>query len=133
LKDLKESHPVEVAEYSVYMKLVSEPAFAWWVPFTIKKRNQLIKAVKKCYFRENQKYGIELPKTVKRALEIDRETETTFWKDAIQKEMGAVWKTFDILEEGAASPIGHKMIKVHMVFDIKPDFTARPGLLLGDT
>jgi hypothetical protein len=39
LKDLKESNPVEVAEYSVSTKLVSEPAFAWWVPFTLKRRD----------------------------------------------------------------------------------------------
>ena len=37
LKDLKESNPVEVAEYAVGAKLVSEPAFAWWVPFTLKR------------------------------------------------------------------------------------------------
>ena len=36
LKDLKESNPVEVAEYAVGAKIVSEPAFAWWVPFTLK-------------------------------------------------------------------------------------------------
>jgi hypothetical protein len=78
LIDIKESNPVEVAEYAVHMKLVSEPAFAWWVPFVIKKRDRLIKAVKKRYFRKHQKFGIELPKTVKRALEIDKETNTTF-------------------------------------------------------
>ena len=31
LKDLKESNPVELAEYAVANKLVEEPAFAWWV------------------------------------------------------------------------------------------------------
>jgi len=30
LKDLKESHPVQVAEYALANKLLSEPAFAWW-------------------------------------------------------------------------------------------------------
>jgi hypothetical protein len=34
LKDLKESNPVEVAEYAASANVVSEPAFAWWVPFT---------------------------------------------------------------------------------------------------
>jgi DNA-binding HxlR family transcriptional regulator len=31
LKDLKESNPVELAEYAVANKLVEEPAFTWWV------------------------------------------------------------------------------------------------------
>ncbi len=40
LADLKESNPVEVAEYAVANKLVSEPAFSWWVPYTIKKKER---------------------------------------------------------------------------------------------
>jgi Reverse transcriptase (RNA-dependent DNA polymerase) len=131
LKDIKESHPVEVAEYAVHMKLVSEPAFAWWVPFVIKKRDRLIKAVQSRYFRKNQKFGIELPKTVKRALEIDKETGTTFWADAIKKEMKGVWKAFDILDDGSPVPVGHKKIACHMVFDIKPDFTRKARLVAG--
>ena len=32
LKDLKESNPVQVAEYARDKELLDEPAFAWWVP-----------------------------------------------------------------------------------------------------
>jgi hypothetical protein len=32
LKDPKESNPVEIAEYVVSNKLLSEPVFSWWVP-----------------------------------------------------------------------------------------------------
>jgi hypothetical protein len=31
LKDLKESNPVEAAEYAVANKIAGEPAFAWWI------------------------------------------------------------------------------------------------------
>jgi len=80
LKDLRNSHPVQVAEYAVVNKLVHEPAFAWWVPYTLKKRDRIIKATKSTrYLRKNEKFGLELPKTVKRALKIDEETGTTFW------------------------------------------------------
>jgi hypothetical protein len=123
LNEIKDANPVEVAEYAVSMRLVSAPAFAWWVPYTIKKRDRVIKALKKQYFRQFQKYGIELPKTVKRALEIDEQTNTTFWRDAIRKDMSAVGKAFEILEESAPNPAGHTLIDVHMVFDVKPDFT----------
>jgi len=74
LKDLKESHPVEVAEYVAANELQQEPAFRWWVPHTLTKKNRILSAMKNRYFRKHQKYGIELPKTVQRALEIDRET-----------------------------------------------------------
>ena len=71
LKDLKESNPVELAEYAKGNELQHEPAFTWWVPHTLRRRNRILKAKKKRYHRTDQKFGIELPKTVKRALEID--------------------------------------------------------------
>ena len=46
LKDLKESNPVEVAEYACSQSIDTEPAFAWWwVPFTLKKRSRILAAV----------------------------------------------------------------------------------------
>ena len=38
LKDLKESNPVELAEYAVANKLVEEPAFAWWDRPVLRRR-----------------------------------------------------------------------------------------------
>ena len=35
LSGLKEAYPVETAEYAVVHKIVSEPAFNWWVPDTV--------------------------------------------------------------------------------------------------
>ena len=75
--------------------------------------------------------GIKLPKTVKHALEIDKETGMTFWKDAIKKEVAAVWKAFEFLDEDAPDPVGHKSIDVHMVFDEKADFTTKARLVAG--
>ena len=45
LKILKESNPVEVAEYVTALNIADEPAFAWWVPYTLKKRDRIIAAV----------------------------------------------------------------------------------------
>jgi len=35
LCDMKESYPVEVAEYAVNNKIASEAAFSWWVPHVL--------------------------------------------------------------------------------------------------
>ena len=35
LKDSKESRPVEMAEYARARGIENEPAFAWWVPYTL--------------------------------------------------------------------------------------------------
>ena len=131
LRELKETDPLMVAEYAVNNKIDHEPAFVWWVPYTIRKRDRVIKAMKKRYWRRHQKYGIEIPKTIKRAREIDDETGTTFWTDAINKEMKNVAKAFEILPEGVGKPPGYTNITVHMVFDVKADFTRKARLVAG--
>lgn len=35
LKDLKESYPIEVAEYACWTCIDDEPAFAWWVKYAL--------------------------------------------------------------------------------------------------
>ena len=42
LSNLKEPHPLEVAEYAVAQQLEWEPAFDWWVPRTLKKLDAII-------------------------------------------------------------------------------------------
>ena len=46
LSDLKESHPLDTAEYAVSQSLEHEPAFNWWVPFVLKKCDCIISLVK---------------------------------------------------------------------------------------
>ena len=45
LKILKESNPVQVAEYVTARNIADEPAFAWWVPYVLRKRNVIVSAV----------------------------------------------------------------------------------------
>ena len=45
----------------------NEPAFAWWVPFTLNKRDKIISAVNQCVKKRTHKYGIEVPWTVEEA------------------------------------------------------------------
>ena len=87
LKDLKESYPVQVAEYSVATKICMEPAFAWWVPHTLKKCNCIISKVKLKYWLRIHKFGIRIPKSVEEAKQLDQENGDIQWWDAICKEM----------------------------------------------
>ena len=132
LKDLKESHPVEVAEYAELKGLLKEPAFAWWCPHVLRKRNRILKAMKTRYHRTEQKFGIEIPKTVKRALEIDAENGNTFWRDAIAKEMATVKVAFDIQPEGSGVPVGKKFLKCHLIFDVKAGSLIRKARFVAD-
>ena len=49
LKDAKESYPVQLAEYATAAAIADEAAFAWWVPFTLRKRDRIISKVKSKY------------------------------------------------------------------------------------
>ena len=130
LKDLKNDSPVQLAEYAVAAGLAKEPAYAWWVPHTLRKRGVILAKVKSCYWKRTHKYGIELPKTVQEALEIDRRTGTDFWRKAIEKEMKNVRIAFEFRDDDKV-PIGYKHIPCHMVFDIKSDLRRKARLVAG--
>jgi hypothetical protein len=95
LKDLKESYLVQVAEYAVANKIAEQPVFAWWVPYVLRKRERIIQKVKSRYWKHTHKYRVELPKSVTQALAINRNMGTSFWKDAIEKEMKNVLPAFE--------------------------------------
>ena len=111
-------NPVEAAKYAVANKIDDQPAFAWWVQQVLRKRNRIIKKVKSRYWKRTHKFGIQLPHTVEEALAINDETGTTFWRNAIEKEMRNVGIAFSFCEDGKI-PVAHTEIKCHMVFDIK--------------
>jgi hypothetical protein len=63
LADLKESNPVEAAEYAVAKNLLDAPDFVWWSPHVLKKRSRTIAAVTNWYHKRTHKFGIEVPKS----------------------------------------------------------------------
>jgi hypothetical protein len=65
LKDLKESNPVELAEYAVANRIAEEPALKWWVSNTLLKRNRILSKVKKKYWWTTHKFGYGLHKKSK--------------------------------------------------------------------
>lgn len=130
LSDIKHSNPVEVAEFAVSSKIADEPAFTWWVRKVLSKRDRIIGKVKTRYFSRTHKFGIEMPKSVKQALAIDRNTGTTLWKDAIEKEMRNVMPAFEFVN-GDEIPPFYKAIECHMVFDIKMDLTRKARFVAG--
>ena len=84
-----------------------------------------MKKVKKKYWRTTKKYGIQLPQphSVEEALRIDEITGTTYWRDAIEKELKGVsvaWEARDDLnlEEEKA---GHRN-KGHQVSQSETQF-----------
>ena len=125
LKLLKETYPVEVAEFAIATGIDREPAFAYWIKHTIKKRNSIISAVKARVPRMTHKYGIEVPKSVNHAKEIDSKNGNSLWMDALQLEMKTILIAFQIKPEGSTPPAGYTKSSGHIIWDVKMDFTRK--------
>ncbi len=132
LADLKESNPIELAEYAVTQGIDREPAFAWWVPYTLRKRNRIIAAVNRRYQKRTHKFGIEIPKSIADAQRIDKENGNTFWMDALRKEMSNVIVAFKPLEDGEDIPPGYQQITGHIVWDVKLEGFQRKARYVAD-
>lgn len=131
LKELKETSPVEVTKYAVANKISDEPAFDWWVMDVLHRQDRLIKGSVSHHHKSRYKYGICLPNSTPEALQLDKEDGTDYWINAIEKEMKNNRIAFDILAEDASPPIGYKHIPLHMIYDIKMDFTRKARLVAG--
>ena len=119
MKDLKESYPVELAMYATDRKIDDEPAFAWWVPYVLKKQKRILQKVKSKYWSRTHKYGIRIPKTIKEAIEIDREQGNSLWMGAIKLEMQNVRIAFEEFDGDPNTLVGYTQITGHLVFDVK--------------
>jgi hypothetical protein len=118
LADHKEFRPLETIEYAMTLGIDHEPAFNWWVPHDLKKRDHIISLVCKQttrYLKGTHKFGIEVPKTVKEALALDRKNGNTLWVDAIAEEMKEVCIDFNILPDRHSAPIGYQNIPCHII------------------
>ena len=139
LKHLKDSNPIELAEYAVANRIQEEPAFKWWVSQTLRTRNRIIGKVKSRYWKTSHKFGVRLPHSVQEALQIDRETGTDFWWKAIQKETGKVEVALETDESVTPEQVrddktlyvGFQEIKCHMIFDVKMDLTRKARFVAG--
>ena len=66
LKDLKESYPVPLPDYDIVNTLQDEPAFALWIPYTLKKQTVIIGKMKSSkHWERTHKYRVRVPRNVK--------------------------------------------------------------------
>ena len=139
LKYVKDSNPIQLAEYAVANRIQEEPAFKWWVPETLRTRNRIIAKVKSRYWKTSHKYGVKLPHSVSEALQIDKETGTDFWWKAIQKELQKVMVAFEFddgltpeqVRQDKSLYVAFQEITCHMIFDVKMDLTRKARFVAG--
>jgi hypothetical protein len=125
-------HPCETAEYAKARGICDELPFAWWVPYTLRKRDIILSKTKARIRKTTHKNGIELPTSQPHSQDIDKKNGNTFWKDALAKEMTEVGIAFEVLDEGVGAPIGFSKVTGHLVWDVKMNFTRKARWVLDD-
>jgi hypothetical protein len=118
LADLKESSPIEVAEYAATKILIDNPGFIWCPPRVLKKCTRIIADVTKRYHKRTHKFGIEVPKSWDDCMRLDKENDNTLWQDTVRKEMKNVRIEFKILNGEESIPPTYQDIRCHMIFDV---------------
>jgi hypothetical protein len=125
LKVLKETNPVDVAEFATAREIDDQPAFNWWVPYTLRKRDRIIAAINSRVRKTTHKYGVEVPLTIEQAIKLDTINNDRLWQDAIDREMPNVAIAFEIRDHNQPIPVGWKKTSGHLIFDVKMDFTRK--------
>ena len=130
LNSMIECQPIEIAEFAKSRGIDKENTFAWWIPYTLRKRDIIISAINTRIRKTTHKYGIEIPRSVKHASEMDLRNGNYFWVKSIKKETTNVVIAFEILDEDKSAPVGWSKESGHLIFDVKMDFTRKARWVL---
>jgi hypothetical protein len=67
------------------------------------------------------KFGIQVPKGIKNAINLDKKNGNNLWEEAIKTELKQLtnYETFIVLDSGEDIPKGYQKIPYHVVFDVK--------------
>ena len=78
------------------------------------------------------KFGVQVPRNHKEAMQLDEKNGNTLWADAEARELNQIdeYGTFRDVGKGV-HPRGYKKISAHLVYDIKPDLRRKARLVAG--
>ena len=79
------------------------------------------------------KFGIEVPRSVKEAMRLDKINENNLWMEAVTKERCQLfdYETFEVIPKGEKTPKRHKRILGFFVFDVKHDIRRKARFVVG--
>jgi hypothetical protein len=136
LEILIKDDPISVANYAEENNLLETPGWKRVKHFAKNKPRlaRMVKQVKRTNKHKGPVYqfGIQVPRNVKEAFELDKRNGNTLWQDAMSKEIGNIqeYKTFK--DMGIVAYInGYKKIIVHFVFAVKHDLRHKARLVAG--
>ena len=128
--------PFVAVQYAYKRGLEKNPAFKWTQKYA-RDENKLNEArerfVRTATKAPKYKFGVEVPRSIKHALQLDKLNGNNLWKEAIEKELSQIneYKTFKSVKDGVRIPSDYKRIPYHFVFDVKVDLRRKARLVAG--
>ena len=118
--------------YAPKTKLIGQKEWTWIKDFVDNKTTYETTYETTKSFGQKQKFGIQVPRSVKHALELDARNGNTLWRNAIMIEIKQMdgFKVFRNVEPGNNLEGLHN-IPYHMVFDVKLDLRRKARLMMG--
>ena len=77
------------------------------------------------------KFGIEIPRNVEEAQELDVRNGNSYWQDTIKKEYNNVKVVFRLLKNGEKPPPAYTKITCHLIFEVKFDLWRKARYVAG--
>ena len=93
--------------------------FSWWITLAWKKHKKTTNKVRSKYWQRAHKLGIEIPKSVPGALEIDKQNRNHIWRESTKKEIPKTDNAVDEYDDNPSNITGYQKIMVYMIFDVK--------------
>ena len=133
---IAKSDPVTCAIYAKENGLLDTPG---WIQFKrlARRKKKLIRMANQAKlksFRHSPiyKFGVQIPRSHAEAMELDKRDGVNLWAEAEARELNQIdeYDTFTDLGKGVL-PKNHRKIKVHMVYDVKPDLRRKSRLVAG--
>ena len=123
MNDMRLHDPFKVYEYGKKMELLDHSTYDWVRAFRPAEESYqpLLKVFKTSINKEPQyKFGVRIPRSVKEALEFDKQNGNNYWAEALKTEIGQInsYETFQLIEEGVKL-LDYQRFPNHFVFDVK--------------
>ena len=131
---IRKDDPVTLAKYAKDKNLENQAGWKWAKRYT-KNQKKFIRLVKIMKSQKKNgpkfKFGIQVPRSMREALELDRANGNNFWKDAIDTEISQQldYDVFKDLPKGQKPPRNYTFVPLHMCFDVKFDLRRKARLV----
>ena len=133
---IKQTDPITLSKYAHEKNMINTPGWKWCKRYSKNPKKFIniskLFANKRLNKGKKYKFGVEIPRNLKHALELDRINQNNLWGEATEKEVNEILEhaTFIVVDDIKKIPKDYLYIPLQFVYDNKFD-GRRKGRLVG--